>query len=269
MVMDLHQRNLGYISGSLKHGDYLPSSLDKLKAVNQEIEYLDDVLQHYDFDQIPSLKCIKTALTSPDIWLRKLGDSCSFRMPDFTQKKRSKSKWFTTPFFVKGGYKMNVCVYANGFQSGIDSHISVSLLLYCGEQLQWPISLPPNIGIRVELMQDNPDLDDDDRIDKVGPELTWIPTENTERPKLMKKTTSSKNFRRASSLPPWCLPPPNYNQEDATPVNTNPTNSKPDEVEEAGATLIISEKFAPLNVISEHYAETYNSLVFQVVLCLV
>lgn len=246
MIMDLHRRTLGYDDS--KYSNHLPSSLDKLKAVNQEIEYLDDVLQHYALNQIPSLKCIKTALKTPDICLRKLGDSCSFRMSDFTQKSSSKSRWNSPPFFISGGHKLSVRVYANGFQSGTNSHISVGLVLYPNEKLQWPIPLQPNIGIRVELLQDRERF-------MTGPELIWIPMENSDMPKPMKKL---KGLNRASSLPPWCLPPADNNESN--------TSSK---TEDTTAILTTSEKFAPLHVIREQYAEAYNSLVFQVTLSLV
>lgn len=279
MVMDLHQRNLGYDSSSLKSVSLL-SSLDKLHAVNQEIEYLDDVLQHYDMSQTPSLMCIKSVLALPNVWLRKIGDTCSFRMPGYSHKRSSNSKWSSSPFFVKGGHKMKITVHAAGLKSGANSHISVSLVLLFDDQLEWPISPPPHTGIRVELVHDKPDFEVDDRNttegseNKMEQELTWT-TEDSAKEPVTKSLPSSVTPRRASNLPPWCSSPPHYIEHvsiDATVSSSSnpsiPTDSKTDEEESGDLILATSEKFAPLFV-TDHYAEHYNSLVFQITLCLV
>lgn len=252
MIANLHQRNLGC--------DYFSATaLDKLNAVNREIEYVDGVLQQYE---IPSLKCIKTVLASPDIWLRNLGDTCSFRMSDYSLKRSRKSMWFSPPFFVQGGYKMKVCVYANGINSGASSHISVSLLVLFDDQLEWPISLPPNIGIRVELLCDDPDFEANEK--EIEADLTWTPMGgSTMKPRAPPTISSERSPKRAGGLPPWCSPPPNNGNDAAT---ASPSCSKSEE--KAETTLLMTEKFAPLFV-TELYAQTYNSLVFQVMFCLV
>lgn len=275
MILNLHQRNLGcdYSSTDVP----LTSALDKLNIVNQEIEYLDGVLQQYEMNVVPSLKCIKTVLASPDIWLRKLGDSCSFRMSDYSLKRSRNSKWFSPPFFVRGGYKMRVCVYADGINSGASSHMSVSLLLVFDDQLELPILLPNNIGIRVELLSDDPDFEAGDQATteekEMEAEFMWMPKsaammESMKKPPSTStsQSYSSTNSKRVGGLPPWCSPPPNNDEDATTSTTTSPPCSKSEE--EAGITLLMTEKFAPLFV-TELYAKTYNSLVFQVMFCLV
>lgn len=239
MVTNLHRRNLD--------GCHVPSTsaLDKLNAINHEVGYLDSVLQQYEMNLIPSLGCIKTLLALPDIWLQQLGDTCSFRMPNYSVKRSRKSKWLSPPFFVQGGYKMKVCVYANGVNSGASSHISVTLLLFSEEQPPDLLtSLPPNIGIKVELLQDDPDIEADDHTTTSGSEvlgdLTWTPKNSVE------------SADGLSSLPP---------------KNDQVTQPGP-KSEETEVTLIMCEKFAPLSV-TEQCAQAYNSLVFQVAFCLV
>lgn len=286
MVMTLHEQTLGYDSSRSSAAvtlTSLTSPLQKLSAVNQEVQFLESVLESYGMSQIPALECIKTQLSLPDIWLRSLGDICAFRMPEYSQKRKSKSKWLSPPFYVQGGYKMCLCVYANGVKSGTNSHTSVSLLLMFDDQLEWPISLPPNIGIGVELMQDeaaDPESDEDDS--EIG--LTWKPKGDEEahakcegfRKKPATSMESSKNkhkksLKKSSSLPPWCTQPPDFEKEESTSqhsyVSTQSTDSIQDEDAE-GVVLILSEKFASHSVIKQ-YTENFNSLVFRVTLCFV
>ena len=63
-------------------------------------------------------------------------------MPQFSQHKRNGCKWFSHPFYTQpGGYKLCLCVYANGAGSAKGKHISMSVYVMKGEndhQLQWP-----------------------------------------------------------------------------------------------------------------------------------
>ena len=252
MVTNLHQRNLGCNVLST-------SALGKLNAINHEVGFLDSILQQYEMNLLPSLGCIKTLLALPDVWLRQLGDTCSFRMPNYSVKRSRKSKWLSPPFFVQGGYKMRVCVYANGVNAGASSHISVTLLLFSDmKPPDFPISLPPNVGMKVELLHDDPDFETDDHAttknSEVLGELTWTPKNNAVEAESMTRTEP----QTTGSLPSL---PPDIDQA------TNATQPGP-KSEETGITLITSEKFAAL-VVAENCAQTYNSLVFQVALCLV
>ena len=66
----------------------------------------------------------------------------SFTMPDFKQKKSSKSSWYSPSFYTHPrGYKMCLRVEANGLLVGKNSHVSVYLYMMRGEydeSLKWP-----------------------------------------------------------------------------------------------------------------------------------
>ena len=66
----------------------------------------------------------------------------SFTMPDFQQKKNSKSSWYSPSFYTHPrGYKMCVRVEANGWRDGENRHVSVYLYMMQGEydeSLKWP-----------------------------------------------------------------------------------------------------------------------------------
>ena len=272
MVMKLHMKAVGTSFSESDITEYnVVSPIEKLDAVNKEFEFLEGFLESYEMNQIPSLECIKTVLKSPDIWIRKLGDACAFRMPNFFEQRAGKLKWLSPPFFVQDGYKMRICVYANGTGSGANTHISVSLLLLFVEQLEWPICLPPHLGIRVELVDEG---EDDSLNAQQNFQFIWKSGESSatrmRRNDLpMLHAGSSKHIRgsrmllkRQTGLPPWCIPPPNYPEEDMESA------SKPNFDKFEDITLITTEKFAPLSVI-EDFARDFNSLVFRVALCLV
>ena len=67
----------------------------------------------------------------------------SFTMPDFEQKKSSKSSWYSPPFYTHPhGYKMCLRVEANGLGDGENSHVSMYLYMMQGEYdeyLKWPL----------------------------------------------------------------------------------------------------------------------------------
>lgn len=189
---------------------------------------------------------------------------------------------------------MCLCVYPNGTGSGYGTHLSVSLLLLFDDHLEWPVSLSPQTGIKVELLVEvevevegqsndqtttNQTTTEDTEI-----ELTWKPSPKSSAKNLKKQGkvrgdsfTSNEppvllKKRSSSYLPPWCT----ENEE----IETNGTHgssdlsserkqdsSKEDERAE-GITLIMSEKFALLSLV-DCYAREYDSLVFQAALCLV
>ena len=63
-------------------------------------------------------------------------------MTDFEKHKNEGDRWFSPPFYSHtGGYKMCLCVYANGLGDGEYTHVSVFVHLMRGEyddQLKWP-----------------------------------------------------------------------------------------------------------------------------------
>ena len=72
-------------------------------------------------------------------------------MPQFSLHKSDVDKWFSQPFYSQpGGYKLCLCVYANGVGSGKGTHITVAVHLMKGEndhQLQWPFEHEVTYGI--------------------------------------------------------------------------------------------------------------------------
>ena len=63
-------------------------------------------------------------------------------MTDFKKHKKAGDLWYSRPFYSHiGGYKMRLRVYANGFDDGETTHVSVFVHLMKGEydeQLNWP-----------------------------------------------------------------------------------------------------------------------------------
>lgn len=64
------------------------------------------------------------------------------QMKNYEQEKRSRRCWVSTPFYTEPfGYKLCLCVYANGCCSGEGTHLSVYIHLMAGEfddELDWP-----------------------------------------------------------------------------------------------------------------------------------
>ena len=65
------------------------------------------------------------------------------KMSEYTKKKKEKISWYSDTFFTHHkGYKMCLNVYAAGFSSGTDTHLSVWLHLMKGpydDDLKWPL----------------------------------------------------------------------------------------------------------------------------------
>ena len=65
-----------------------------------------------------------------------------FVVTNFTERKRSNRTWYSLPFYTHPqGYKMCLCVYANGDGDGKGTHVSVYAFLMRGEfddHLKWP-----------------------------------------------------------------------------------------------------------------------------------
>ena len=69
---------------------------------------------------------------------------CEFTLTDFSKRKRCNNYYFSPSFFTHPhGYKLCLVVYANGYGSGEDSHVSVLATLMEGEydqHLKWPFT---------------------------------------------------------------------------------------------------------------------------------
>ena len=67
--------------------------------------------------------------------------SYEFVMTNYHQYKRNCDLWRSPPFYTCPGYKMCLEVYANGYDDGAGTHVSVGVRLMRGEhddQLKWP-----------------------------------------------------------------------------------------------------------------------------------
>ena len=85
----------------------------------------------------------------PEVGIATLGDSCTFRLVNISQYHETPGqKWLSPNFFVRGGHKMHLVVYANGVGSGEGTHLSLKLVLLFDNQIDWLIFLPSHLGIR-------------------------------------------------------------------------------------------------------------------------
>ena len=77
---------------------------------------------------------------------------CTRTLTRYSEYKRTNSKWYSLAFYSSAnGYKLQLCVYANGCGPGKGTHLSLFVYLLKGEhddQLQWPI----NANITVQLL---------------------------------------------------------------------------------------------------------------------
>ena len=344
MVMDLHRRSLSSSVYEYHDPTMVVSPLEKLEAIKTEVEFLECMLENSGITQIPALECIRTQLLLPDILIKKLGDHCTFRMTDYTNLRKNGKKWISPHFMVRGGYNMCLVVYPSGVGSGAGTHLSLSLLLLFDDQLEWPISLPSHVGIRVELLVEAEvgTIDDDDTSSEDNGhmtglqklfEITWKPQNKSEhiakatakhhlssskkRASFFERKTkgplTTESVRLARIFPPWCQQPPvpsssvatvsasmntehppsiaserdelqlqdettTHNQEEESDiigegkssdkVTTEPLSAGQEEEEElGGVTLFTAEQFATHDQVAKYVVE-YNSLVFQVTLCL-
>ena len=73
-------------------------------------------------------------------------------MYNYNEHKRVGDQWLSVPFYsTTNGYKLQLCITANGWDSGKDTHLSVGLRLMKGEYdetLNWPL----NSEITIQLL---------------------------------------------------------------------------------------------------------------------
>ena len=90
------------------------------------------------------MKSQERKIEALELKLEQVPGKITFQMPSFKQHKKSNSKSYVSPPFYthKGGYKMCIKVWANGYGKGKGSHISVFAYLMRGDyddNLEWPI----------------------------------------------------------------------------------------------------------------------------------
>ena len=73
-------------------------------------------------------------------------------MYNYNEHKRVGDEWCSVPFYsTTNGYKLQLCITANGFESGKNTHLSVGVRLMKGEydeSLKWPL----NSEITIQLL---------------------------------------------------------------------------------------------------------------------
>ena len=135
------------VSQQLEEGKELDS---RIKELEDKIEEQDSTIQEQQTTINQQIVAIASALTQVAIALdmNKLVVPPVFVplpdivMTDFKKHKIAGDKWYSPPFYSHiGGYKMCLCVDANGDGSGEATHVSVFCCLNRGEyddQLKWP-----------------------------------------------------------------------------------------------------------------------------------
>ena len=88
----------------------------------------------------------------PDTQSPHLLPPCAITMSNYKEYKRVGDQWYSVPFYsTTNGYKLQLCITANGFGSGKNTHLSVGVRLMKGENdqtLMWPL----NSEITIQLL---------------------------------------------------------------------------------------------------------------------
>ncbi len=101
-----------------------------------------DVTKHEENTQLHLSLATKEVLRLNKIQLQK--DALTFRIKKFEEHKLEKEDFYSPPFHTSGaGYKLCICVYANGVGAGLGTHVSVGAHLMKGDNddsLSWPFT---------------------------------------------------------------------------------------------------------------------------------
>ena len=107
-----------------KHCNMLLKCFQKsTQAVITEAEFLTASMS--DTQKLP-LQCMKTLMGSYGTELRENGQALTFRMPNYSEFKKSGRYWQSSSFSISG-YRMHLVVAASGIETGKGSHVSVIL----------------------------------------------------------------------------------------------------------------------------------------------
>ena len=119
-----------------QQGNQIKQQADQIKQQGDQIKQQADQIKQQG-DQIKQLQ-----MPAPII------------MHHFEKHKKSNDEWFSPPFYThRGGYRMGLCVYANGIWKG--THVSVYVCLMRGEfddLLKWPF----RGEVTIQLKKKNP-----------------------------------------------------------------------------------------------------------------
>ena len=87
-----------------------------------------------------------------------------FKMEGFQKKMKKNEVWYSGPVYSHfGGYKMCLCVYANGVEEGKDTHVSVLICMMRGDhdsRLKWPFKGTVEVSLLNQLEDDEHHCDD-------------------------------------------------------------------------------------------------------------
>lgn len=128
-----------------KHCDMLLKRFrDATQAVITEAEILAASMS--DTQKLP-LQCMKTLIGSYSSELKEDDQALTFRMPNYSEFKKSGRYW-QSPSFSIGGYRMHLVVAAKGIETGKESHVSVVLKADTHDkQLAWTKG-----GVTIEMV---------------------------------------------------------------------------------------------------------------------
>ena len=118
----------------------------KLDVQNRELEKKVKELHSKQLEVAPSDQPISKSKQSPVTFVtgmyKPIAMGAEFTMADFKEYKRDGDEWYSPHFYTHpNGYKMCVKVYANGFDTGEGTYLSVLMCVMQGEfddQLKWP-----------------------------------------------------------------------------------------------------------------------------------
>ena len=128
----------------------------KMKAIAQNAS---ELMASASEEQIIAVQSIQ-ALTSNGYTIDSINIPLTLQMVSYSDYKSSGRIWYSTPFYVAGGYKMCLSANASGMGSGQGSHLSLSVCLLNGEfdnELAWPVELP--FHLMVEIIKQDEDFD--------------------------------------------------------------------------------------------------------------
>ena len=84
---------------------------------------------------------------------------CTFRLTNYQKHKKDGDQFYSPPFYTSlTGYKMCICVYANGEGTGKGTHVSVFAHLMKGDNddsLTWPFTGSVNFELLNQLEDKN------------------------------------------------------------------------------------------------------------------
>ena len=142
VVSELHQRMEAYRSDALQLREKLENTQEIVKELaSRRSSPLSPMLQHLEADAEDSLF---------DPFLPVI-----IKMEKFSDWRLKREPWYSPPFYTGTfGYKMCLCVYANGVHNGQGTHLSVYIHLMAGEfddRLEWPVKEEITIELQNQL----------------------------------------------------------------------------------------------------------------------